>query len=199
MQDSEERLMICLCQNGDLVAFERLYQRFRQDVFTMALRMSASEEIAEEVTQEVFISVYKDIRHFQFQSAFTTWLYRIVYRRVADYFRKYKKHNQNRVSPSTPENEFIYESVRDTAPTPLENSLENEKIAFLEQAIESLSTKLRAIIILRYINDYSYEEIAQILNCRIGTVKSRLSRAHNALEKVLQNTSTASLYEKETQ
>ncbi len=71
-QRLDEQKLIVLCQEGDRVAFERLYRRYEKDVYTMAIRMVHSEEIAEEVTQEVFISVYKDIQKFQFQSAFTT-------------------------------------------------------------------------------------------------------------------------------
>lgn len=183
-EGKKERRLIELCQTGDLAAFERLYQAYSQDVYNMALRIVLSEEIAEEVTQEVFISIYKDIRRFQFQSAFTTWLYRIVYRRAADYFRKMKKH-QKKVSLGWDETGDIVENLKDSGLTPFERVAENEKQDHIEKIIQSLSPKHRTIIVLRYVNQYSYEEIAEILSCRIGTVKSRLNRAHKLLGEIL--------------
>jgi len=184
-ESEEERRIIDLCQQGDRPAFELLYQRYARDVYTIALRTVGSEEIAEEVTQEVFISVYKDIRRFQFQSAFTTWLYRIVLRRVADYFRKNKKHREKAVSLSQNAVEEPIPEIKDGGPTPLEAALEVERERMVEEAIRSLSAKQQMILVLRYINNLSYEEISEILKCRLGTVKSRLNRAHKTLEQEL--------------
>ena len=183
--EQEIHRIIELCQQGDYVAFERLYRIYSRDVYSMALRMVSSPDIAEEVTQEVFISVYKNIQRFQFQSAFTTWLYRIVYRRTADYFRKTKKFTMNRISIQDEESEDLIAELKDTQPGPLERALEKEKISQIEKTIEELSSKQRIIVILRYIKHCSYEEIAKVLNCRIGTVKSRLNRAHKTLEELL--------------
>ncbi|MBD3266336.1 sigma-70 family RNA polymerase sigma factor [bacterium] len=183
-QENEQKL-IKLCQQGDSIAFERLYRRFSRDVYNMALKMVLSEEIADEVTQEVFVSIYKNIQKFQFQSAFSTWIYRIVYRRSADYFRKARKHEHNRVDLGYNSLNQNLDFIPDPNPTPLERTVEEEQQVLIEQAIESLAPKQRIIIILRYIQDCSYEEIAQILNCRIGTVKSRLNRAHKLLEEKL--------------
>ncbi|MDX9752590.1 MAG: sigma-70 family RNA polymerase sigma factor [bacterium] len=185
-EDSQERRLIVQCQTGDLAAFERLYQAYSHDIYNMALRIVLSEEIAEEVTQEVFISVYKDIRRFQFQSAFTTWLYRIVYRRAADYFRKTRKH-KNKLALNWDETQDMIETVKDEGPTPYEQLADKEQQETIHQLIQSLSPKHRAIIVLRYIKQYSYEEIAEILRCRLGTVKSRLNRAHKLLGELLRD------------
>ncbi len=184
-QRREETQLISLCQKGDRAAFERLYHRYARDVFTMALRMVNSQELAEEVTQEVFISVYKNIKNFQFQSAFTTWLYRIVYRRAADQFRKLKKYQEKTVLYSGEEDNPAILEVRDPGDNPSENALKRERNRMIEQAIAELSPKQRAIMVLRYIQQLSYEEIADILGCRIGTVKSRLNRAHKTMETKL--------------
>jgi len=181
----DEIKLIALCQEGDKIAFERLYRRYVKDVYTMAFHMVHSETMAEEVTQEVFISVFKDIQKFQFQSAFTTWLYRIVYRRAADQFRKNRKHREHTISLTNSERQAVVNELRDTEANPFEKAVEREKAQMLENTIASLSPKQRAIMILRYINNRSYEEIAQILRCRIGTVKPRLNRAHKTmLEKL---------------
>jgi RNA polymerase sigma-70 factor (ECF subfamily) len=182
---NEERHLIQECQKGDQLAFERLYQKYSRDVYTMALRMTGSEEIAEEVTQEVFISIYKNIKRFQFQSAFTTWIYRIVMRRAADYFRKNRKHQGKLISLYDNNNQDQPMEIRDPTQNPAEEAVQREKANRIEQAILGLQDKQRDILILRYVNQLSYEEIAQILRCRIGTVKSRLNRAHKLLEQIL--------------
>jgi len=181
-QRREETQLIALCQKGDRGAFERLYHRYAKDVYTMALRMVNSPDLAEEITQEVFISVFKNIEKFQFQSAFTTWLYRIVYRRAADQFRKLKRFREKSgVLTVEDENGAILE-VRDPGDNPSENALKQERTRLIEQAMAELSPKQRAIMVLRYVHQLSYEEIAGILGCRIGTVKSRLNRAHKTME-----------------
>ncbi|MBN2328433.1 MAG: sigma-70 family RNA polymerase sigma factor [Candidatus Omnitrophica bacterium] len=184
-QREDDKELICLCQGGDRAAFERLYRRYAQDVYTMAMRIVRSVELAEEVTQEVFISLYRDIQKFQFQSAFTTWLYRIVYRRSADQFRKIRKHKDHTV-PLMPDdvNGARYEAVESGA-NPADQAIENEQQEMLEKAMDSLTPKQRAILILRYTHHLSYEEIAHVLRCRIGTVKSRLNRAHKMMQEKL--------------
>jgi RNA polymerase sigma-70 factor, ECF subfamily len=181
----DDKNLILLCQEGDRIAFERLFRLYSKDVYSMALRMVHSEELAEEVTQEVFISVYKDIQKFQFQSAFTTWLYRIVYRRAADQFRKIKKHKDHTVPFILDEQKNTVLEVMDGGAIPSDLAIENERNRTIEKAIASLSPKQRTIMILRYVQNLSYEEIAQILRCRIGTVKSRLNRAHKTMEEKL--------------
>lgn len=186
-QKRDDRQLIVLCQEGDRIAFERLYRMYSNDVYTMALRITSSMDMAEEVTQETFISVYKDIRKFQFQSAFTTWLYRIVYRRAADLFRKNKKHRDHTVSFSQdwPDNPLF--QIKDDKQNPAGRAVVNERNHQIEEMIASLSLKQRTLLTLRYFQNRSYEEIAQILNCRMGTVKSGLNRAHKCLLEKLKH------------
>ena len=184
----EERQIIIRCQKGDKLAFEQLYKRYSSDVYSMAIRMTGSEDIAEEVTQESFISIYKYINRFQFQSAFTTWIYRIVMRRTADYFRKTKKHSGKTISLfQTNKNESFVIDVADPDPDPAKKADQNERVKSIENAILKLKDKQKTILILRYVNQLQYEEIAEILGCRVGTVKSRLNRAHRSLEEALSN------------
>lgn len=188
----EIQSLIAQAKTGDLEAFEAVYRYHSRDVYTMAMRMVNSPDIAEEVTQEVFISVYKNIHRFEFQSAFTTWLYRITSRRVADYFRKNKKHFTNTVPmPSVEDGGQVFEA-EDPKPVPSEVALQNEKRELIEQMIHTLNPKHSSILFLRYSKMMSYDEISEVLQCRIGTVKSRLNRAHKMLEeklrKVLPNT-----------
>ncbi len=183
---SQENRLIRLCQDGDVAALGRLYRRYSKDVYNMAMRMVGSVDIAEEITQDVFISVFKDIWRFQFQSSFTTWLYRIVLRRSADFFRKNKSYGIRKVElDNTNQGKPVLE-LNDPGPSPLDEAFESEKERLIEKAILSVSPKQRSILILRYVQNLSYEEIAEILKCRIGTVKSRLNRAHKSLETKLE-------------
>lgn len=184
-QRDDERALIERCQAGDRVAFERLYRTYVKDVYSMAMRMSGSPDIAEEVTQEVFISVYKNIGRFQFQSAFTTWLYRIVSRRAADFFRKRKRHERAAPLASAGEEGREWE-IEDEGPGPQERAADAEKEKLIGQAIQTLPPKFSGILLLRYNHHMSYEEIAEALGCRIGTVKSRLNRAHKVLQERIQ-------------
>lgn len=180
----EIQSLIAQAKTGDLDAFEAIYKHFSRDVYTMAMRMVNSPDIAEEVSQEVFISVYKNIHRFEFQSAFTTWLYRITARRVADYFRKNKKHFTNTVPmPNMGEGSNQVFEAEDPKPGPAETAMQSEKKEIIEKAIHTLNPKHSSILFLRYGKMLSYEEISDILQCRIGTVKSRLNRAHKILEE----------------
>ena len=181
----EEHEVIRACQAGDETAFEQLYRLYSGQVFSIAMRVTGSEPEAEEVTQEVFVSVYKNIHRFEFQSAFSTWLYRIVVRRAADSFRKVKKHIINRISMDSDEHAPVY-SLADKGHTPREALVDSQNENTLERAVQKLGTKHRTIVVLRYVQDLSYEEIAQVLECRIGTVKSRLNRAHKLLKQHLE-------------
>ena len=108
-----------------------------------------------------------------------------MYRRAADQFRKLKKYQEKTVSYSGEEDNPAILEVRDPGDNPSENALKRERNRMIEQAIAELSPKQRAIMVLRYIQQLSYEEIAEILGCRIGTVKSRLNRAHKTMETKL--------------
>lgn len=181
---NSDRELIVACQKGERGAFERLFRRFGQDVFAMAMKLAGSKEEAEEVAQEVFISVHRNIDRFAFQSAFTTWLYRIVVRRAADRFRKNRRHVQNQV-PIDDDDLSPGFQLQDDGFTPRDMLLDGLREETLERAIHMLNPKHRAVIVLRYVNDLSYEEIADVLECRIGTVKSRLNRAHALLREKL--------------
>ncbi len=185
LENAREREWIRLCQEGSREAFNFLFNRYYRDVYSMAFRMVNKPEVAEEITQEVFLSIYRDINKFQFQSAFTTWVYRIVHRRTVDYFRKNKQYSQKIFSIFQRNEEDQEFEVEDRQPGPLDQTHEKEKEAIVEKAIQSLNEKQREIIILRYVHQLSYEEIAEIMRCRLGTVKSGLNRAHKSLQQML--------------
>lgn len=176
--------IIARAQTGDHEAFEAIYRHFCGDVFTMAMYKVYLPEIAEDVTQEVFISVFNDIHQFKYQSTFSTWLQSITSRRITDYFRKNKKHYVNAIPiiPETESEKQINATV-DPSPSPLQTAIESETRDLMAEMIGTLNPIHSDILYLRYLKMMSYQEISKVLQCRMGTVKSRLKRAHNQLDE----------------
>lgn len=180
-----ERTLIDACLRGDSQAFEGLYRRYSRDVYSLAFRMLRSQADAEEVTQETFLSAYRSLNRFRFDSAFSTWLYRIAMRRITDWLRK---HSKRRAATVSGESDYVFETLPDPHQdgNPRERAAQEEQQKRLEALISLLDERHRMILLLRYIHEQSYEEIAQILGCRLGTVKSRLNRAHAMLQQVME-------------
>ena len=137
-----------------------------------------------DVSQEVFLKVYRSISSFKGDSAFSTWLYRIAKNTALDFVRK-RKQNTLSIDSSGEESDGFDIADDATDSSPEKKILESERSAVLKKAISMLSYEHREIIILRDISDYSYEEIALRLGIEAGTVKSRLFRAREALRKIL--------------
>ncbi len=165
-------------------AFRKLFENYQDRVFNLAVRLLGNQADAADVSQEAFITVFKKIHEFRFSSRFYTWLYRVVYNLCMD---------QRRRAPGGPLPASTNESadsllarIADPAPTPSEQVSEGEsRTRAVENALRRLSEPLRVAIVLRYMEDLQYGEIADVLGCSVGTVKSRLSRAHHFLQDVL--------------
>ena len=166
------------CQDGDREAFRLLFEAYKDRVFSIAVySFSGDETAASDVSQQIFLKLITSIRQFRGESAFTTWLYRMVVNACTDEHRKRK-----RLLP-----------FGDSVPvTRIEDRRPQEKhFARLElsdsvqAAIKELTPKLRMPILLKYVEGLSYEEIAGVLGCSKGTVASRLNRGHQSLAKKL--------------
>ena len=182
MTDNE---IIKLCRTGDRDAFNLLMQKHQDRVFGMAYSLLSDYEDAKDASQEVFIKVYKSIASFKGQSEFTTWLYVICRNVCNDILRKRQK-NRNIVfsldddSDNNPVNE-----IKSDEPSPEEQVELSETQKAVWDAINSLKLEHKEILIYSDIQHLSYEEIAHIIKCPVGTVKSRLNRARIALRKKL--------------
>lgn len=132
-------------------------------------------DVIDDIAQDVFITVFKNLKHFRFESQFTTWLYRITVNKCKDYLRK--KAVRRIFSPIKDEEEDIA-SFRINEDPDIKEIVRN--------AIAQLPDKLRIPLVLRDMEGFSYQEIAETLNCEIGTVKSRIFRAREALRKILE-------------
>jgi RNA polymerase sigma-70 factor (ECF subfamily) len=174
---SEERV-IAGCQEGDREAFRQLFETYKDKVFSIAVySFGGDETAASDVSQQIFLKLMTTIGQFRGDSAFTTWLYRLVVNACTDELRK-----RRRFLPFgdwTPASNF--EDRR-----PQEKRFARMELAdSVQGAIHELSPKLRMPILLKYVEGLSYDEIAGVLGCSKGTVASRLNRGHQKLAQRL--------------
>jgi RNA polymerase sigma-70 factor (ECF subfamily) len=187
--DDEDLEYVILCQKGETDAFEALVERHQKKMLNIAFRMMGDYDEACDVTQEAFVSAYKSIKKFKAEAKFSTWLYRIVV--------NYSKNRLKQLN-TLAKREGI--SIDDTegrrTEAILNQSLINnsnpgtqmetrERESHVQKCITSLDEEYREVLVLRDIQGFSYEEIKDILKIPDGTVKSRLSRARNALKDCL--------------
>jgi RNA polymerase sigma-70 factor (ECF subfamily) len=184
--NENEILLIKRSQKGDINSFEELIKEYKKIAYNIALKMLKNKEDAEDVSQEALIKVYKSINRFNMDSSFKTWLYRIVVNTCLDHVRKNKENPISIDQPIRSGHDEFYMDVEDNRPTPqevLETKLTQKMVM---DAVNELEDDFKSIIILRDINDMSYEEISEVLECNIGTVKSRISRGRQKLKEILE-------------
>lgn len=179
--------LVTRSQQGDLDAFEDLVARYERKVYTIAYRFMGNHEDASDLAQEAFLKAYQSINKFRGDSSFATWISRIVVNVCKDELRKNKRNLQISLDEQVwLEEGTVEKQVKDTRPTPEQIYEQNELKDYLQSLISGLTPEYRMVIVLRDIQGYSYEEIAQILDCSLGTVKSRLNRARKLLrEKII--------------
>jgi RNA polymerase sigma-70 factor, ECF subfamily len=171
---------------GDMKAFEEIYNRHHRRVYSLCLRMLQNTAEAEDLTQEVFIQLYRKIGSFRGDSAFTTWLHRLTVNQVLMHFRK----RTVKFEKTTEEGETPVQIVPGT-----ENQGRMpivDKIA-LENAIAQLPEGYKNVFVLHDVEGYEHEEVARILGCSVGTSKSQLHKARLKMRKLLQKKSNPRL------
>ncbi len=172
-----EAQIIEACQRGDRAAFQLLFEAHKDRVYSIALHYGNDEALAKDVTQQVFLKLFTTITQFRHQSEFTTWLYRIVANTCVDEQRKRK-----RFVPLGEDVEVRDMSGKDSQE---EVFMRRQLADSVRAAIADLSPKLRMPILLKYVEELSYDEIAEALGCSTGTVGSRLNRGHKILARKL--------------
>ncbi len=167
-------------------SFEALYQRYKDRVFSIAYRMTGTSTDAMDVVQDSFSVLFRKISSFRFDSQFSTWLFRIVVNCSIDHMRREK----SRQAPSSTSLSNLSSQVEPLDPdaSPVETAETGELGDHIHASLQRISPKLRVILILRYLEGLSYDELSQTLQVSLGTVKSRLARAHVAIERVLDGT-----------
>lgn len=176
--------LVAACRQPDSEGFERafeeLFAKYRDRVYAIAFRVTGQAVDAMDVVQESFALVFRKLHSFRGGSLFSTWLFRIVVNCSIDLRRRSGARRHAGLSEIGANAEPI-----DEAPSPREHAATRELGDQVQEAISLLSPKLRVILALRYLEDMSYDELAATLGLSLGTVKSRLARAHLALENLV--------------
>jgi len=192
MPDSNrDNLLIEQCLKGQQSSFSELIDEYKNMVFSLSYKMTNSLQDAEDISQEVFIRVYKSLYNFNPNYKFSTWLYQITLNICRDRFRKGKIPS---VSLDTPLNKDDQKDLRSIIPdnqnNPEDIIMGVEQTNFINDLITSLPLKYREVIILRHLKDLSYDEMSKILNISLGSVKTRLFRARELLKNKLKKNET---------
>lgn len=183
--------LVQACQDPDSdqfeAAFEALYVAYRDRAYSIAYRITGSATDAMDVLQESFSVLFRKVGGFRFDSLFSTWLFRIVVNCSIDQ-KRHDRARRDRLSTSLSTLAPSAEPQDGVTLGPVARAEQLELDAHVQRAIARLSPKLRAVLVLRYLEGLSYEHLGQVLGVSLGTVKSRLARAHVALERVLRGT-----------
>lgn len=184
----DEREIIERVLAGDNDAFGLLVEAYQTRVYNLALRLCGNRDDAFDLAQESFFRAWRSLSGFQFESSFSTWLFRLCSNICLDWLRAKKRRPTVSMSTVDDEGEESQLELPDPGKSPEELLLAAEEREALARAMNQLPVEYREILTLRAIQDLSYTEIAEILKIKEGTVKSRLSRARLALRnKLLQN------------
>ena len=173
----DEKTALRRAQKGDQAAFAWLVEAYQGPVYRLALRMGLRPEDAEEAAQNAFLAAWRGLPSFRGEAKFSTWLYRLASNAAVDILRREKKY----------ENQWDIEDLQrpDAAPSPQEQVERQDTQQAVRQAMASLPPEFRQVLVLRYLQEMSYQEIAQALALPEGTVKSRINRAKGQLKALL--------------
>ena len=185
----EDHRLISGLQAGDEAAYERLIQRFQAPVYNLAWRLLSDPSDASDVVQEVFLKVFRNIEHFRGDSTLRTWVYRIAVNESHNRRRWLFRHRRGEtgIEDAFEENETREKPLMDSGETPFDFTMNREAQILLEEGLSAINPVFRAALVLREVEDMSYDEIADILEVSIGTVKSRIMRGREALRRYLAN------------
>lgn len=166
--------------------FGELYARFKDRVYNVCYRITGNSTDALDASQETFGTIFRKVEGFRFQSRFSSWVYRIAVNASIDLKRRSRSRKLASLDAFGEDSDVSrYEISDDSVPMPSAGASRRELEAEIQRAISRLSPKLRAVTVLRYTENLSYEQISETLAISLGTVKSRLARAHAALDREL--------------
>ena len=179
-------------QAGDMAAFDQLVVKHKDKLFNMVYWLLGDYQEANDCAQEIFIKVFKSLKKFRFESAFSTWLYRIAINTCKNKLKssafQWKKRTVPLENPESSEQGNRSYEIRNGSPSP-ENKLEKkERMMLIQKAVNALPQEQNRVIVLRDIQGLSYQEIVDVTGLNLGTVKSRLARARMELRNKLNRT-----------
>jgi RNA polymerase sigma-70 factor (ECF subfamily) len=188
MLRSDEDLMLS-CRDGDQGAFETLYRRYEKTIFTFIYRMVLSAPDAEDLCQETFLKVFRAKKKYRKTAKFKTWLFHIALNLCRDRIRrmKFRSHSSLNSPAFSHDSEEIriQQSICDCSSNPTKRAQTDEIQTLVRQAFTKLPRQQRTVVILRQYHDLKFSEIAEIMNCPLGTAKSLNHRGREKLMKAL--------------
>jgi RNA polymerase sigma-70 factor (ECF subfamily) len=165
------------CRRGDPEAFRALFEKYKDTVYSIALRYSGDAAVAQDIAQDTFLKLFSTVGSFRGDSNFEAWLYRVVVNSCFDQKRRTRR--------LTPLLDGILDALRTPDVSVLDEVLQAEMSTYVRSVVDSLPANQRIVVVLRYTQGLSYEEIAGIVGCSSGTIASRLNRAHKTLGRRL--------------
>lgn len=192
VEEVSDQEWIARFRNGDETAFNQLVLRHQQRAFNLAYQVVRNHEDAVEVAQDAFVSVYRHIDQFRGDCAFTTWLHQIVMNLARNKHRWWKRRGRpssiSLDAPLATADGTLDRQLAAPDDPPDQTAVNVEFVDQIARAMAGLPLKFREVLVLRNIEELSYEEIATVLRCSVGTVKSRIARAREALRAQLKGT-----------
>jgi len=184
----DELKIIESCLLGNTQLFSRLIDNYKNMVYNLAYRMcNNNPQEAEDISQEAFLRAYQSLARFNPSYKFSTWLYQITLNIIRDKFKKKELNPTSLDSPVETDDSEFYPQTPDLTNNPEQIIARKEDAKAVQEAIYALPLKYREVLVLRYLQDLSYIEIANILKLPVGTVKVRLYRAREQLRKILED------------
>lgn len=184
-------LLVRRCVSGDAAAWEEIVQRSSRRIYNLCYRFAGSTGDAEDLTQEVFIKIYRTLQSFDPERAsFNTWSTTVARNLLVDHFRRTRNDritdSMDATSGDEEQNQPLSEQLTDGAPGPDKHYENRERREVIHEALQKLSPELREAVILRDLQELDYREIAEVLKIPEGTVKSRINRGRTELGRLLQ-------------
>jgi RNA polymerase sigma factor (sigma-70 family) len=175
-------------EKGDEKAYAELMQRYKKPVYHMILKMVRNVDDAEDLTIEAFAKAFRNLKKFNPEFTFSTWLFRIATNNCIDFIRK-KKLDTMSISNSFKEEgtESADMDIKDINPDPQEEAIKSQKVEIIQTIVTKLPPKYQTLVKLRYFEELSYEEIAEEIEAPLGTVKAQLHRARELLYDLIKN------------
>lgn len=182
-----DRLLAERLRANEPAAYEQLIERFQQPVYNLVARLLNDPNEAADIVQEVFLKIFRKIESFRGECSLKTWIYRIAVHEAYNQRRWFRRHRQQETCLDNDDDGAVnfFEVVPDAGRSPFQVTLDHETRARIETALGELKPVFRAAVVLRDIEELSYEEIAQVLDVNLGTVKTRILRGREALRKEL--------------
>jgi RNA polymerase sigma-70 factor (ECF subfamily) len=183
---NEDKKLIERTLSGEKEAFEMIIRKYQRPLFNYIGRMVGEKELALDFTQEVFIKTYSSLHSFKPQFKFRTWLFKIASNSVIDYWRKKKIEAYSIDTPLGRDYDTIPLQIPDSEP-PLAKKFEMAQLREkIEHALEKIPPALRELFVWRHINEFSYDEMAEIKGLPVGTVKNRVFQAKELIRQLLE-------------